>query len=878
MASGNKPQWMDLSLWNQRTFQPTTSPFDIIPVMPSEARHLKKEWKKYWKRYMKRNKYLIGGSVLSMGAMALIYYASKPRDVTTETKDEMKAIEMDNETPIIVSEPQKVIQSILDETLWADCDVDDKPLFRLSAHELCGVIGLWIKNDVDFNEKLQKMKCLFAKYRISGSVLSVIHMREKGDFKLIENILINHMARQFSPDTVSVMMKSMTQWMETADPQDLRAAVSDDVAQLIMQFPIWNLKEAVCDERVDGNRFIENPDFLSLQIVHKTTGWPSTECKLLNEVLLRRLSFMEQQILENVRRVAADQKLIEFRRDSVIEKLQDRLLSDCDLEALHYDLRTKAFVHPLFRRMIQKLMADMMKLQEMDQVDEDEFIAAFFDTLASAMIVHVDGDEMKGQMPWICLFCGNENVHKVIGYKLVTDISICSLCGFAQTESIAMGMKGIPMPFQSGRVDIEPVNDPNAATKEQESTAHDRDDVIEQELIDKQADMHCDTQPDAHLCRFVKRALVMLRTQRRYLLLMEGRKRGADKQMKLTAAELEAFVPLDAYRSAVVQAVDTVMEKKPNDKESVRKSVVKLLDDSVDGIGDHVDYFGDGANSQIINDKNPKKKMARGRKRFLKILRGNTKMNGGQVGNVFKAVKVTLEAMTKTTVPQHYQKWLCGIKLSEVMSISEHIDQKHLENASNSRKLSILSFFEGVMGCDNVIQCDNLSLDDASKAVHDALIDLYLTLCHHDDEADDEVEKKQINDVVPSQPRTPQDDADGKFWKYITEGNVTSYGFGVNHNYIHLSPRLTSIREELGYNDNGANFLKILKKAVQAFCVKLRGKSSALIAREYGAKHGILRNGNITMKHVFALLSYTDLTQFCIYMYLLIYVSLHIYT
>ena len=182
-----------------------------------------------------------------------------------------------------------------------------------------------------------------------------------------------------------------------------------------------------------------------------------------------------------------------------------------------------------------------------------------------------------------------------------------------------------------------------------------------------------------------------------------------------------------------------------------------------------------------------------------------------------------------------------------------------------SRKLSILSFFERVMGCDNAVQSDNLSLDGAAKAVHDALMELYSTLCHRDGIANDENEEKEMKEEEPSQPIEPkasQDDDDGKFWKYVTEGNVTSYGFGVNHNYIHLSPRLTSIREELGYNDDGDKFLKILKKAIQTFCVKLRGNSIALVAKEYGAKHGILRNGNITMKHVFALLSYTDLTQF----------------
>ena len=82
--------------------------------MSSKSKQLKKEWKRQWMKYWRRNKLFIGGSVLSIGALALIYYATKPSESATETDDELKAGEM---------ESPKVTKSILDQETGLRCDI-----------------------------------------------------------------------------------------------------------------------------------------------------------------------------------------------------------------------------------------------------------------------------------------------------------------------------------------------------------------------------------------------------------------------------------------------------------------------------------------------------------------------------------------------------------------------------------------------------------------------------------------------------------------------------------------------------------------------------------------------------------------------------------
>ena len=766
------------------------------------------------------------------------------------------------------------VRSILDQELWVEGDVPMTPIFKMNATDFWCVVGQWIKCDIDYNRKLNELQRLFKKYGISGAILHSMCFQEKNELQLIENILTKNMAQHLTVDTMKVIMESLSRWLTSADARDVKLASSNDVAQRIMEFPVRKLKNAICVEPVvDGKKFVESPHVFSL-LAQKTTGWLSSECKLLSQSMTRKVSLSKNQILEKVRNAASSQRKIEeFQKESVTNKLIEGLRTDCDLEAVHYNLRVNAVVYPVFRKFVQKLMNNMMKHQDLVGVHEVEFVAAFFDILSSAMIVHVDRDERKGQMPWICLFCGNQNVHKVIGYKLVTDISICSLCGFAQSESITMALKGVEMPFQRGN------NGANIPIERKENV----EDVIRSEydaLIDemaagKEADLHCALQKDHNLCPTLRGCAQMLMEQRRYFMNIE------DKGSKriFTKNDLTEVVSFEKYEEMVIDAVKEVMSKKPDKKESVMESVAKLLDNESSEIRKFQEYF-------CRNGK---------RKEYLKLLKDNTPMNGGQAAKLFKIVAAKLEELVVAEMPQLYEKWLHNLKLSHAMHVREHLEEYHLKSATEPRKQVIFSFFQNVLHYDDSVRTKTLCLeckqkkienrsftldDSANELVHCELDKVHLLLCHDGEipDTEDEQEQKTENSNDEKEDGDHDDDGDGdgdeakeevgteskrKLWKYVTGDKVTSYGFGINHNYIHLSPRFPSIRDELHFNNPGPQFLNILKKAIETVRVKLGTESSAMTAKEYSVKHGILRNEPITMRHVFSLLSYTDLTNFC---------------
>ena len=589
------------------------------------------------------------------------------------------------------------VTSILDPELWTDLNGDDKPLFQLNVSQFWANIGRWIQNDVDYNHKSTELKRLFQEYGVSGAAVCIIYVEQKSGGTLIETILRKEMSRYLSADTLEITIKSWTEWLCTVDVVTLRDAPSDDIAQLIMEFPIRNLKKALFDEQMDGKSFIENAEEFEF-IVQESTGWKKSECVLLSEVMLRRMSFTKQQILKNIERLAHDTdgqvhgQMTQFPQ-SLISKLKRTFRSKGNLENVHYRLRVHAVIDDVFRDLVQDVLNDLLNSKELIGI-EVEFIPIFFDTISNAMIMPTE--DGKGQLPWRCPCCGNLNVHKVVAYQMVTDISSCSLCGVTQTEAIIMALKGVPMPFQIQ----QPVAD---------EEHYDVDEMwIFEKAKNRRCDLHCPTQKDGNLCPKLMQIAKLLMEKRRLFLLLTVRDMNAD--------DLRHYVMTKEYKDILLDITKDILSEKA--KETI-EVIHQRVEDDMDGICDFPKYFRSKEN----------------RKKFIGILKKDKVMNGGAAGKIYK--KVRLELARKVFMAKVH-----GLDLKQ---LRHHVQHYHLDSTSVPKKRSLRSFFHNVVHSEDVIgviedcrQRKQLSKEGQYHKNYDLkqlteLDDLYMLLCHQMD-------------------------------------------------------------------------------------------------------------------------------------------------
>lgn len=231
---------------------------------------------------------------------------------------------------------------------------------------------------------------------------------------------------------MKVMVDALRDWLLTADGETLQSASSDDVARLILEFPLRNLKDVILENEMDGNRFIANPDLFAMSM-RTATGWTEAECTSIGEVLFRRCSFSKEQIMSNVQRIAIKNALPQ----SVTTKLKERLLTDCDVEGVHFKLRVHGVMDGEYSDLVMEMLSEVMAKKELLIHDQDAFVVGYFDTVSSSLVMMADDG---AHCSWICLHCGHRNVPMVVHYEMTRDISMCSLCGVLLSESIVMAI------------------------------------------------------------------------------------------------------------------------------------------------------------------------------------------------------------------------------------------------------------------------------------------------------------------------------------------------------------------------------------------------------------------------------------------------------
>ena len=110
--------------------------------------------------------------------------------------------------------------------------------------------------------------------------------------------------------------------------------------------------------------------------------------------------------------------------------------------------------------------------------------------------------------------------------------------------------------------------------------------------------------------------------------------------------------------------------------------------------------------------------------------------------------------------------------------------------------------------------------------------------------------------------------------KYIS--NADEYGFGVDHSYPYLKPRYLSMREEIVDNPecqvSAATFDKLLTKSLKLQqlvskhkCDRNMDQDKHLIVTHYIREYNLIRNETIGIRHIMAIVLYTDCSAFCTY-------------
>eukprot|EP01083_Nonionella_stella_P102453 291478_1 len=348
-----------------------------------------------------------------------------------------------------------------------------------------------------------------------------------------------------------------------------------------------------------------------------------------------------------------------------------------------------------------------------------------------------------------------------------------------------------------------------------------------------------------------------------------------------TQVNVAQFIDNETFKSVYKETVLSIKRF----KDAEQQLFFKLLDDNIDGIAD-INTF-----------------LERGVQSFKQKTKVHLKMKPGYGALVWKKINKTL---TQQAQKLQFGDYLSSLDMNVVDKDYHHILKVHIHNGNKHNITNVFRFFGKVVHyCDTsevVAKCPSVQRKaDRAKAIH-----MFL----HDDGDHKEVEgdnhlkniwtlkqyytQSQLDIIhsylvhsgskrmaklytMPSQENednkqdidgaiNEEEDLMGNKNRYISFG--ADYGFGVMHEHHHLKPAYPSMYDEMMHHKEcplrEITFYNLLTKAVMKHKIALNDEHIAqFVCKYYDQHYRILRNEPIGIRHIFALVAYTDMTDFC---------------
>eukprot|EP01084_Bolivina_argentea_P265257 449545_1 len=310
-----------------------------------------------------------------------------------------------------------------------------------------------------------------------------------------------------------------------------------------------------------------------------------------------------------------------------------------------------------------------------------------------------------------------------------------------------------------------------------------------------------------------------------------------------------------------------------------------MFEENVDGISDI---------QQFINGK---------RSDFAKIIKKHTKMSLGIGGKLYTKIIKTLRQTAQTL---EFGKFLSDYDINAVDKDYYHILRIHINSGDKNIIKNTFRFFQSVVHMEDletdIIACrsvkrrtdrmneiksttqNDYNSAERSKNMYElkqyyiqTQLDMIHTYLVHSNwkqivkryaivQYD---EKQDEYDFVEDDQKLNEDIQNkNKYTTELSESANDNYGFGIEHSHEHLAPIFASIHDEFLFNTlcvlTDEEFEMLLIKGIRLRVMALGEHfGDTFLCKYYKEQYNIIRNEPIGIKHIIAIITYTDKTEFC---------------
>eukprot|EP01084_Bolivina_argentea_P114242 203433_1 len=494
--------------------------------------------------------------------------------------------------------------------------------------------------------------------------------------------------------------------------------------------------------------------------------------------------------------------------------------------------------------------------------------------------------DLATQQSWICCNCSNYNFNYYIAGKVNSDLKLCSLCGITQRDSIIMKLRKHDT--------YAMVNDKeNSKAKKLDENTDVKDDgkeddissMIETVIKTNSLKLHCLDRNDNAPCPSILRLAKQLILYKRWIDKID------DVSVdKTTQVDIYKFVSNDEFKQIFNKSVEFItattspkmfavpmvdimnkevflkcsrktfvseIEKQTNkaikkaQAASLYKCILRLVQKRAQR-NQYGNFISSKMQSQIVDD-------------YHHILQSHIKSGNKTI--VEHCFRFFGKVVHYEDVPSKVEKCVEESKLAEDCKSISRIKQRqqilHLANDIDPHNKTNTSIEED----NNIWSAQQYYIQKELDIIHAYLVhsnwELFFNRYSKKSDKKDTQKQNFISDI-------------------LQESTAENYGFGIDHQHQYLKPKYICMRDELIFNRmcrlSITQFRHSIIKALNKHRVVLNSimkeinkhnipladiYKQILVCKYYRKEFNIIRNEPIGIRHILALIIYSDMTGFC---------------
>eukprot|EP01084_Bolivina_argentea_P218987 371504_1 len=551
-------------------------------------------------------------------------------------KNNYQLDDMKEEESIRFDFEQANINNEINETLYEQY----VPLHHFNSQNIASKIKWWLYNDINYKKNLFKTINIFVKHSLYGRTMD--HLTTDH----VKRIAQSDLSEFMTTDTMDIMFKCFA-----IDKHKFTNMTAPQIARTMYHYPLNSLTNTILSENINGKRFIDRFE-QNDEFIKNSTGYDSNEIHQLNAILLKHSTPTQNEFIENM----INNMNKTLLPDTVKQQLQNAI-SNFDVEKLHYKMRYGKDIQEFSDMIINKVD----DLQYEVQNNENDFIKEIYEIIGSCFTFPNVSIKQEWNQ-WICQNCSNHNFNRYIGSKLCYDLSICSLCGIQQIDSVVIKLKNYDT--------FTMVNDDNINDND-EKKRDDIDDLIQTALNNEPLDLSCPNQSDHSTCPSLIRLAKRLIEYKRWLSIVYHNAKGNACEI-VTDHDIEKVIDNDTYKDIFIKCAENI-NKVTDDQLQLIKAMIQNNTENI-------------AICQVfMNFK---------RAAFSKLMKKYCKIKLATGTQLYKKIK---HSITKKAQICQFGQFLVDLDMNAINKDYHHILKLHINHGNKITIKNSLRFFQRVV-------------------------------------------------------------------------------------------------------------------------------------------------------------------------------------